>query len=50
MKTTNDVLQGTGDEQILLLQAQGLALIVVIVGIEHLGQVLAATLLSTALM
>ena len=32
-----DGLHGSGDEEILLLQAQGLALVVVVLGIEHLA-------------
>ena len=32
-----DGLHGGGNEEILLLQPQGLALIVVVLGIEHLG-------------
>ena len=32
-----DVLHGGGDEEVLLLQAQGLALVVVVLGVEDLG-------------
>lgn len=33
----HDGLDGGGDEEILLLEAQGLALVVVVLGVEHLG-------------
>ena len=41
----HDGLDGSGDKEILLLQAQRLALVVVVIGIEHLGDDLSHGLL-----
>ena len=46
----HSLLHGCGDEEILLLQAQFLARIVVVVGIEHVHQFLARFSSSTALL
>ena len=37
MKSFTDILHGRAGEEVLLLQAQLLALVVVILGVQHLG-------------